>query len=379
MRKHKPTAPRDRRPVDWGHLMVKYGVTLAKFGGLGLVVCLGYFVYVIYGGVLPHADPARAYSLVSSFGTALIISALVFSLGIVLLTMDELAYSVLLGIGGVMLMLGIPYAAAGQLSSLGEGLQRVVQALSTSGTNAGLAVLAVVGVRIVHEIVIQVKEAPERRRQREEKAAAEDAGILKKQKTLKPATVLSPCWELPFCHERIREVCPAFKARKPCWRYGIGCNCDPKMIDTLIRMGSPGKGPQDADTRRREAAYIRSDLEADASLSRKEERTIPCRKCAIYTEHQRLKFKFVNPVAIAGTLVAMGALYIPITKAWGAVAQGIVQVAKNITLHADFDAGTWFEYLQDDVVKIFFFIILTLLALSYVLKFTEWAVLEKKL
>ena len=379
MQKRKPMAPRDRQPIDWGHLLHKYGMALTKFGGLGLLVCLGYFIYVIYGGVLPSADADRAYYLVSSFGTGLIISALVFALGILLLTMEELAYAVLVGVGGLLLMFGIPYAVAGQLSGVGEGLQAVARAVSTSGTNAGLAVLAVVGVRIVYEIYLQFKDAPERRRQREEKQAAEDAGVLKKHKTIKPTTVLSPCWELPFCHERIREVCPAFKARKPCWRYGIGCNCDPKMIDTLIRMGSPGKGPQDSDMRRREAAYIRSDLEADAAMSRKEDRTIPCSRCAIYGEHQRLKFKFLNPAAILGTVVAMGALYLPITKAWGAVAQGIVQVAKNITLHAEFDAGTWFEYLQDDVVKVFFFIIVTLLALSYVLKLTEWVVLEKKL
>ena len=380
MQKRKPVAPRDRNPIDWGHLTLKYGMLLTKLGSMGVIACLGYFVYVIYGGGLPDADPARAQSLVTGFGQGLVLASLLLALGLVMVTLDELAYAVLLGLGGLLMMLGVPYMVASELSgTLPQHLQGVAQTLSTSGTTAGAAILLVVGLRITYEMYMHIKEAPLRRQARAEKEASEDNGILRRQKSIKPASVISPCWELPFCHDRVREVCPTYKARKPCWRYGIGCNCDPRMIDTLIRMGSTAKGPQSDDIRRREAAYIRSDLQADAKLSSKADRTIPCSKCAIYAEHQRLKYKFVNPVAIIGTLVAMGALYLPITAAWNAVAGGIVQVARNITLDAAFDAGQWFSYLQDDVVKIFFFIIVTLLALSYVLKVTEWVVLEKKL
>lgn len=380
MQKGRPTAPRDSKPIDWGHLFSKYGGVLVKFGGLGLVACLAYFIYAIYGGAMQSADPDRALFLVSSFGKGLVISAFAMALGLILLTLEELAYAIVVAIGGIALMLGIPYVVASNLSeSLPQGLQRVAEELSKSGTNAGIAVLSMVGLRIGYEIYIQFREAPLRRQRREQKEAAQDEGILKKHKTIKPTTVLAPCWELPFCHERIREICPAYKARKPCWRYGIGCNCDPKMIDTLIRMGAPGGGKQSGDMQRRQAAYMRSDLEADVQVSSKADRTIPCSKCAIYAEHQRLKFKFVNPVAIVGTIVAMGALFVPITGFWGTVAGGIVQVAENITLNSRFNAGEWFSYLQDDVMKVFFFIIIALLALSYVLKFTEWVVLEKKL
>ena len=42
------------------------------------------------------------------------------------------------------------------------------------------------------------------------------------------------------------------------------------------------------------------------------------------------------------------------------------------------DASEWFRYLDTDAVRIFFFVVVGLLALSYVLKAVEWAVLEKK-
>ena len=302
------------------------------------------------------------------------------ALGVALITLEDVVFAVLLAIGGVGIMFGLPYLVASNLSSnLSPNMQGVAKTLSDSSVNAGIAVLFVVGLRILYELVIQVQRAPERRRQRMEKEASEDAGVLKKQKTVKGGNLFTPCWNLPFCHERIKEICPAYKARKTCWRYGIGCNCDPKLIESLIRMGAPGSGKQSAEMRQRQAEYIRSDLEADVHVPSKAQRTIPCSKCPIYNEHQRLKFKFINPLAVGIAVVALALLYTPITSAWEAVAGGIVQVARNITLRSNFDAGQWFTYLQDDVVKVAFFIIVSLLALSYVLKFTEWAVLQKKL
>lgn len=375
----RPNAPRDHRPVDWGEVLNKGAGLLIRWGGLAFVVCLAYFGYAIFGGVLQSADPSRAVGLISSFGVGLVLSAFALALGLILLTREEVTYAVIVGVAGVGLMLGLPYLVASNLSrNLTPEMRSVVAALSGFGTNAGLAVLLAVGGRVLYEVVAQVKEAPERRRQRAEKETLEEGG-LKKRKPLKPMSVISRCWELPFCHERIRELCPAFKHHRTCWRYGIGCNCDPKLIESLIRLGAPGKGPASAEMKGRQAAYVRSDLQADVVVGDKTHRTIACARCPIYTEHQRLKFRFVNPVAIIGTIVLMGLLYMPIMAVFTAVASGIAQVASDISINQRVNAGQWFDYLNTDSVKVFFFIILALLVLSYVLKFMEWVVLDKKL
>jgi hypothetical protein len=375
----RPRGPRrESLSINLGDLLSRYGAVLVRFGGLGFFVCVGYFIYAIYGGVLQGADPQRAHFLISSFGKGLVVSSIVLALGMVIVTLDEVAYAVLVGLGGLALMLGVPYLVASNLSSqLTAEYQTVTRTLSSSGTNAGLGVLAVVALRILYELYIQILEAPERRRVKLEKETTE--GILKKgSKSFVGGNITTRCWQMPFCHERIKEICPAFKARKTCWRYGIGCNCDPKLIETLIRMGAPGSGKQTNEMRQRQGDYMRSDLQADIKLGDKQDRTIACTKCPIYNEHQRLKFKFVNPVMILGTVVALGALYQPITGAWAAVAAGIVRVAHNITLRSEFDAGEWFSYLQDDVIRVFFFLIVSLIVLAYVLKFTEWIILQKK-
>lgn len=377
----RPRPPRSQVSVDWGSLIQRYGGSVARLGMTGFGVCLAYFVYAIYGGALQSADPQRAYALISLFGKGLVLFSFLAAAGLLVITLDEMAYAFLVALAGVGLMLGVPYLVASNLSaSVPPELQPVVLALSTAGTYAGTAVLMVFGVRVIYEIAMQIQDAPARRKERQEKEAAEDAGLLKKHKTITPPNGMSHCWNLPFCHDRIREICPAFKARRSCWRYGIGCNCDPKLIESLIRMGAPGSSgvKQTSEMKARQGAYLRSDLEADIHTPDRSQRTIPCYKCPIFNEHQRLKFKMINPLAIGATVVLMAGMYIPITEFWGTVAGGIIQVAQNITLRSNFSAGAWFEYLQDDVVKVFFFIIVSLIALSYVLKFTEWAVLEAR-
>jgi hypothetical protein len=376
----KPRPPRSHTTIDWGDLMLRHGGSLARLGSTGMGVCLAYFAYAIYGGALQSADPQRAYALISLFGKGLVICAPLAAAGLLIVTLEEMAYAFLIAIGGLGLMLGIPYLVVSNLgATTTPEFQPVVQTLSTSGTYAGLAVLLAVGARVIYEIVLQVQDAPARRKARQEREAAEGEGILKKHKTITPPNAMSQCWNLPFCHDRIREICPAFKARRTCWRFGIGCNCDPKLIESLIRVGTPGAGVrQTSEMKARQGAYLRSDLEADIHTPDRAQRTIPCVKCPIFNEHQRLKFKVVNPLSILGTAIVMAGLYQPITNFWNTIAGGIIQVAQNITLRSSFDAGAWFEYLQDDVVKVFFFIIVALIALSYVLKFTEWAVLEAR-
>ncbi len=377
----KPRAPRPRQTIDWGHLLHKHSVVLVKLGGLGFLACIGYFLYAVYGGGLQNTPPQlidRTLALISGFGTAFTITSFVLALGVALMTLDELAYTVILALGGVGVMLGLPAMVANNLANLSPEFAGVTRGLSASATRAGVAILVVVGGRIVYDIFLYFREAPQRRRIILEKQDALETGALKKHATAKRQTVMSPCWELPFCHPRIRELCPAYKARKTCWRYGSGCNCSPKMIEALIRAGAPGKGPKTHDRRRIEGAYIRSDLEADVPRIDKLERTISCRQCPIFTEHQRLKFKFVTPVAVIATIVGMGALYIPIAQAWDFIAAKIVVGAAAIAL-GQVRAEDWFGYLQDTTVRIFFFIILFLLALSYVLKFIEWAVIDKKI
>jgi len=111
------------------------------------------------------------------------------------------------------------------------------------------------------------------------------------------------------------------------------------------------------------------------------ERTIPCSKCPIYTEHQRRKFKVVNPILVTITLGIIIAAYGPLTGVYSALAVHLAQLASGSILNpSNADKVTyWREYLDTPALQGAFVVILGLFFLSWMLKLGEWLVLEKKL
>ncbi|MEN6640810.1 MAG: hypothetical protein ABFE08_00045 [Armatimonadia bacterium] len=380
-----PPKPRVARQIkaefDVYAFLAKWSRTVLQFAIIGFVISLGYILYAMFSGVLNQAssasagDVARLASNMRIMGQVLALCSFVGALAFVILTLSELAFAVAIGVVGVGLMFGMPILVA---TNLAQAPPAVVAVINEWTRNAGMAILLIVGLRILYEIVETLRTAGARRREREERE--EETGLKKTKKSIKPA-IWSPCWGLPYCHDAVREQCPAFKARRSCWRYGSGCNCDPSLIERLIRSGAldTSKGASRASSREKaaQAAYVRSDLQADAPL-KTAERTIPCSRCPIYLDHQRQKFKIVNPIAIIATMVAMAVLYAPLKFIYFQVVRGIAGLASQFSFH-NIDPGTWFKYLETPALQVFFFIIVGLLGLAYVLKFVEWAIFEKKL
>jgi hypothetical protein len=380
MRGKTSVARQVREEFDVYAFLSRWARTVLQFAIAGFVISAGYILYGIFSGVLnKQVDPVAAERYLHNLrlmGQIMAASGVLGTICFVILTLSELAFSVLMAIVGVGLMFGMPVLVA---SNLSQADSRIIGAINEWSRNAGLGILFIVGLRILYEIVEQVRTAGARRKEKEQLEAID--GLQKAKRPPKPG-IWSPCWKLPYCHDAVREACPAFKARRSCWRYGSGCNCDPTMIERLIRSGAleSGKGASKASSREKtaHAAYVRSDLQADAPV-KAAERTIPCSKCPIYLDHQRQKFKIVNPLAIIGTIVAMGVAYIPLRAIYRTVVQAVAAIASKMTFDVErVDPGQWVRYLDTPALQIFFFIIVGLLALSYVLKFIEWVIFEKK-
>lgn len=376
MREKKMKVQRQvKEEFDLLGLLVRWARVVLQISIFLLVVSLGYILYGIFSGVLNHQVDPRVVGNLRLMGQILALASTAGALAFCFLTIDELAYAVVAGIVGAGLMFGVPMLVA---NNLAQGDTRAIAVINEWSKNGGMGVLAVVALRVLFEIVQQIRMAEEKRRIR-----AELEGELGPKKAKRVASgVWSPCWGLPYCHEAVREHCPAYKARKSCWRFGYGCNCDPSLIERLIRSGAmeSGRGAQYASSQQKTTheAYVRSDLQADL-IQRQKERTIPCSKCPIYLDHQRQKFKIVNPIGVIAALAAMAALYKPLTGIYTLVVTGTAHMASRLTYGSNVDAGSWFTYLNTSGLKIFFFIIVALLVLAYVLKFVEWLVFEKKL
>ena len=353
--------------------ITKYAQAILGWSLLAMVLATSYLLYGIFSGQLSPNAPPRIVANLQLVGQVLAVSAGLSTVCLVLITFAEIAWSVLAGIVGLGYLLGIPFLISSHTRS---ATSPAAQSLMTWGTLTGTIIVAVVGVRILYEVYHQVVRGGLRPRkatpqaEEEEEAKPGEAGKLK---TIWPWT---PCWQLPFCHQVIREMCPAFKSHKPCWRFGRGCNCDPGLVEQLIRTGGVGAST-DSQQRRRQQEYIRSDLRADTPVQR--ERAISCAQCAIYLEHQRAKFRFVNPILAIATILAFFVFYQPILRLYELTITGMATVASQFTYGSQVDPKYWFEQLNTPTVQVFFLIILGLLVLSWVLRFTEWLILVKKL
>ncbi len=335
-----------------------------------MVVATAYLLFGIYSGRLTADVPPRIVSNLQLAGQVLAASAGLSAICLVMLTFDEIAWAVLMGLSGLAYLLGTPFLISNQVRS---ATSPAAEAIATWGTITGTIIVIVVGIRIVHEIYNQLAFGGLR-----VKGAAEEEGKLKPAGKAKIARVgpFTPCWETPSCHQAIREMCPAFRARKTCWRFGRGCNCDPGLVESLIRTGGVGASG-DSSQRRTQQEYLRSDLQADVPTQR--ERTIPCAKCAIYMEHQRAKFRFISPILVIGTIVALIVFYRPVLALYSLTITGMAKLASIFSYGDQVDPEVWFDYLNTSTVQVFFLLMLGLLVLSWVLKFVEWAILVKKL
>jgi hypothetical protein len=354
-----------------------WAATILKISFAALIISLVYLLYGVFNGDLAadasgHVEP-RIVNAITIFGQILAISSGSAVACFLLLTLDDVAFALIAGVYGLLLLLGTPFLVA---SNLQDPQNPAGQRLNTWGTVAGEVVIVLVVIRIIYEIYRYVRNAPAREveRQTREGRPAGKPG----KATISPG-VLQKCWQMPFCHQRVKEICPAFKSHKTCWRYGRGCNCDAKLIEDLIRLGGiTGRGTRrDSQTQRTQWEFIRSDLEADR-VTNPRDRTIPCAKCAIYNEHQRQKFRLLNPVAVALTVALMALLYRPLTGLYSAFIEAIARLAASFSYGASVAPAEWFGRLDHPAVQVFFFAMLFLLALAYVLKFVEWAVLVKK-
>lgn len=375
--RNKPTVARQVKvEFDIYAFFAKWARMALQIGIAGFVLSLGYILFGIFSGALVK-NAGQTNTFVTNLrimGQVMALCGTLGTLAFIFLTLSELAFAVLAGIVGAALLFGMPVLVA---SNLAQADPRIIGVINEWSKNAGIGIMAIVGLRIFYEIVETIRTAASRRKEREEQE--ESTGLKKTKKVQKPG-IWSPCWKLPYCHDAVREHCPAFKAHRSCWRFGYGCNCDPTLIESLIRSGAldtaKSASRQSSAQKATAAAYVRSDLQADAPV-KAQERTIPCSKCPIYLDHQRQKFKIVNPIAVIIAVVLLALAYMPLMAIYTVIIDGVAKLAGKLS-YQGIDPSQWFAYLNITPIKVFFFIIVGLLALAYVLKFVEWVIFEKK-
>jgi hypothetical protein len=195
---------------------------------------------------------------------------------------------------------------------------------------------------------------------------------------------LGRCWELPYCRDHVRATCPIYVRRRgPCWWYKEGCMCEERIVLQAV-IAQDWKQQAAAATQKigltAPAADHKMGLSAAPpkqilTASAKRER---CRKCIIYNEHQRQKYKLWVGIA----LVAVPAVLYLAQEALRTVAGFVLSKVEIVTQQFSLAPGQSdptvlqanSEFLQN-----FLILILGIALLSQVLKLIEWVVLKLKL
>ena len=327
------------------------------------VLSLAFILYSIFAGKLGTlaATPAQLKNLqlsVSIFHWSLVLMAICG----ILLALDVKALGIALVVGGLAVHFGAPWLLFGYVGKT-QAILAIVATLR--GTGFWLVVLGVL--RAAFDLMQWIIELPDRKKQRA------DVGVGRKAEAAqvriaRDATMFSPCWKLPFCREVIRKQCPAFLAKKTCWKFGRGCYCDEEMISRII------KG---------ESLEV---IKAPTRLSKTGK--APCGRCHIYLEHQGFKYKMLSPLALPITGAVMFFVWPIWTQAFMAFStapfwDALSFDAKKLTPEAmvtdsKTSGGLPAEQVMQ-VATILFGVLIGFFVLIYVCKFIEWFVYKAKL
>lgn len=396
-------------------------------------LCLLYTLWGLFGGAwanpayqaLGHADRLRHLSNIGTVGTVLSVASVIDVLCLAICCFrDEGVGYLLLAIAAV-LYAGMSYITGAVLNA--RGLQPSPATSAAIGMLSGLATIY-----LVPGVLFVIVDFVRRLKAMSEAAAVQRANVrygaeVKKQSGQRN-TFLGRCWELPYCREQVRQKCPIYiKRQGPCWWYKEGCMCEERIvlqavIDTDWRdktnaaaskvtgasgnsmsAGKPGSlagnpmslgapapvsvpaavGPRlnlNSQPSKPEARGLGINAPPKQILTAGQKRD-RCRKCIIYNEHQRQKYKALVWVALIVVPVLLW-----MNMGWlGAAVTTMIKFAAHFTAQFNLATGpsdaekTMMESQNISMVMYVMIFCLGLVIVSQVLKFIEFCCFKLKI
>lgn len=323
----------------------------------------------------PTPDQVANYAQLLHFlilaAQALSYSLVVLATALMLLSYEDNKIGAIVAGSGLALAFGFPLLLRATLGADNYAASQMIPIFFRVGR-----ILLYVGLfKATIDVALWAWNLPNKIKSRESVAGAVGFGKTvetKQQRIARNANMLSPCWNLPFCREAIRVLCPAFLARKTCWKFGRGCYCDEEMVGRIVR-NEPIEAIKAATTRQSKEAP-------------------PCARCYIFLEHQTHKFRLMSPLALPSTIALMFAgwpiynhLYMGFTSGYTKLFSTLsfnVPVPKDIKAsRASVDAAAAATLSPQEIAQYSSYILGALLGfflLIYISKFIEWAIFKAK-
>lgn len=365
MRKH-------RRPNRSSKLIS----ALYDLTGLGLIVgavvmllSAGYVVYGLQSGgiaklaTMPAADRARVLVNVAFTCRMFATASLVVVISLVIRYFVEETLGYLLSLAGALLYFIPPYA----LSGFGKSNHAAI-GIALVSQNTGLVMLAPGLMLVLRDLLMRLVRILTRPRLASGlvwgKEDRNDLSVIRKS--------YGHCWDLPHCREFIRKICPAYTSGHSCWRGKQGCYCDEKTIMRAMEMR--GGGLEMAKNAQFSHGF--SGGRKSLSPAQKRER---CRNCAIYSEHQRQKYKLVSPLVFPAVFFAVWLISPNVESLIQTVVQFTDRLMKlaSFAPQASMGPSAWTYYASGTgTIQWLFIVWLSIMAIGYMLQLMEYFIFK---
>jgi hypothetical protein len=351
---------------------------------LGGVIFLASLVYLMFGlfkhdGIgrlnsLPAKDRLRVVGSIAMFCQALGVAGTIVALSAAARFYAEETLGYMMSGLGVVLYFCSPWAFSNWLPQASLAGNEGVKLIASEIQFLGMMLFVPGIVLILRDLKLRLETSLAQKRIREYKS--QDGAFLVgkdaergKDEPYKPRPY-AKCWQMPYCRDFVRNICPAYETHKPCWRIKRGCYCDEKTI--LRAMKARGK----------EAVDLAKDLQYRADervklteLTPQQKRQL-CRNCVIYQLHQQQKYRLVSPLVFPITAAILWALY--------PTAQGIFREAVTFTdqfmnmvsFLPQEPAGTAAFHGVPDFVLWVFVVWIGLIVLTYGLRLVEYCIFK---
>jgi hypothetical protein len=198
----------------------------------------------------------------------------------------------------------------------------------------------------------------------------------------KEISFIPRCWEMSPCPEAKRAKCPYYMDQIPCWKRRLGCLCDHRLAGYLYhdKAASTANQSQRIDlTAPANPEQYPAQMRSEPRRSWTSRRPF-CHNCAIFLEHQGVKYRRLNWVFFPVSLILVLVLFPFYHLAYGlgadkldALSRHLVAIGKMPTdvVNAGMLLNSPYEYVL--------LAVLSLLLMSYVVEFTDTCLLEWKL
>jgi len=326
---------------------------------LFLAVSALYLLYGLLAGYLPKyplfPKPQRIQILqnVKFMLLTFQVSSVVLSGLIVAAHYDDAEKLAWVGLLGILAYVGMPMLCLWSLALHAGTFNYAIKIVSRGFRLSGALILLIVALPALRLVFLSLKEMASRRMERAYIPTA-------KRVTVRRLSFLSKCWDLPYCRDFLRRRCPAYKAKRTCWKLKRGCYCDPSIIEGLL------EGVKDSDIVYQEGTTTRRP-------------TITCRRCPIYLEHQRLKYKAIYPLIYPATGAVMWAIFPALKFLYMKGASALTHIIARFSYAGPGAFKSWEEALSSPFLLGLFIAVAGFLLLLGLIKLTDYLILEVKI